>query len=397
MYRESSIRAEDARVLLLKRPWIYTSPNLSVIPVFDPDPSELRARADGRFGLQDYISHPQGHSEDYPWAPLIPRCPIKEEDTFAHPYGMCWVDLVKEDWVAPVGCAFTGVGTLDTGPYTDMFVLAVDVNTRAVSMYTGRAVPQEMVTAARALFTTLERLKSLPMSFRDLVLQWTQVQRLLLDLVAMESYYGHFREAMMQREKTFPVNLGLMGCFTTSPAIVDNMFHAGIPVIFMRVESHPNAWHIRTFRVADDFWMPPDVTTDEWPRTPCRNIWLASHGTDRIRMSRPFGRYFEDIPALPSAPSSQAGNCFPSAPPPATAPTPRAGNPLPDLIYHQRSPSPEHDTYFEQELPPPPSPTPSQGPSSRSAARAQLVASGGVVKLSRRESKQQVAGQSLFS
>lgn len=400
-FRESALGPDDARVLLHRSPWVYTSPNLSVIPTFDPNPCELRARNDGRFGLEDYICHPQGHSEAYPWAPCIPRCPITEEAREVHPYALCWCDLTTENWVAPVGCAFTWVGTLDLAPYTDMFLLAVEVNTRAVSMYSNQAVPQEMVTAARALFSTLDRLKSLPLGFRDLVLQWTQVQRLLLDLVAMESYYGHFSNAMMQREKRYPVNLGLMGCFTTSPAIVENMFWAGVPVVYVRTDTHPNAWNIRKFAVANSFWVPPDVETEEWTDgSPCRTLWFASQGTDRIKMSRPFGRYFEDIPALPSAPSSQPGHLFPTPPPPATAATPQYDNPMPDSIYRQDSPSPPHDmmdykvqNYVDSEAELGRASTPQPGSSSTPAGRPDLVENSGVVKLSRAEKKKQAAGK----
>ncbi|KZP26249.1 hypothetical protein FIBSPDRAFT_949715 [Athelia psychrophila] len=276
-YRSSAIQPEDARVLVHKPPWVYTSPNLSVIPFFDPQPTELRARHDGRFGMEDYVSHPQGYSETFPWAPLIPRQPTTTDALRAHPYTLCWYDLIQEDWVAPIGCAFTGVGTLELAPYTEMYVLAVSVNTRAVSLYAGQSVPHEMVTVARAMFSVLERLKSLPLGFRDLVLQWTQVQRLVLDLVAMESYYAHFLSAMMQRDQRHQVNLNLLGCFSTNPAVVDNMYWAGVPVVYVRTEEHPNAWNIRTLAILPDFWYPPDVETKEWSAdTPCRTLWLAS-------------------------------------------------------------------------------------------------------------------------
>lgn len=99
-FRESTLGPLDARVLLHVTPWVYSSPNISVIPVFDPNPCELRARVNGRFGLQDYVCHPQGHSEAYPWAPLIPRCPDSREATVVHPYRMCWFDLIEDDWAA---------------------------------------------------------------------------------------------------------------------------------------------------------------------------------------------------------------------------------------------------------------------------------------------------------
>lgn len=148
-----------------------------------------------------------------------------------HPHALLWRDLSKEDWHVPVGCAFTKVGTLSLALYTEFFVKAVEINTQAVSIWTTTVIPPIMVTVANSLFACLQRLKSLPLSWRDTVLQWTQAQRLALDLVAMDSYYSFYLGQMMQREKPRPVNLHLMGCFSTSPAVVENMYYTGVPVV----------------------------------------------------------------------------------------------------------------------------------------------------------------------
>lgn len=247
-----------------------------------------------------------------------------------------------------------------------------------------------MVTTAWCLFTTLEHLKSLPLSWRDMVLQWTQVQHLALDLVGMNSYYGYYQAQMIQRNKLPEVNTNLMGCFTTNPAVINNMYHAGIPVLYVHIKTHPHTWNIRVYKVANDFWKPPDVVTAEWwcpssrKEIRCRNIWLASHGTDHTRMSRPFGRYFKDLPSLPTAPS-QPDCVFPAAPPPVTAQTPQYNNVLPDIIY-KCTPSPDIGSDpIHPDSPSLPCQTPP--PASRPATRARLVQSAGVVKLSRSQMK----------
>lgn len=255
-----------------------------------------------------------------------------------------------------------------------------------------------MVTTARAMFSTLERLKSMPMSWRDINLQWTQLQRMALDLVAMDSYHGHYLTAMLQRDKVHTVNSMLMGSFTTNPVVVENMFYAGIPVVFVRVDSHPNSWNITTLRITSVFYYPLEVDTEEWytsggRRWPCRTLWLASHGMDRIRMSRPFSRYFEDIPSLPSAPALEPGFTFPPPPPPASAPTPQYDNALPDIVF-ERSASPEsHPMAIDDDLPR--AATPDVGPSVRPGKRTSLVATGGVQKPSRSQKKKERAGTFL--
>lgn len=193
-----------------------------------------------------------------------------------------------------------------------MFVVAVKVNTRTISCFSGVSVPPEMVTTAQAMFTTLERLKSLPLSWCDHNFQWTQLQCLLLDLAAQEAYYSHYQSVMLQRTKVQKVNDMIVRCFTTNPAVVENMYYTGIPVVLVRLESHLKTWHILTLRVNSDFYLPIYIPVSEWRSTtgvdePCRMLWLASRGSNHICMSRPFGRYFEDIHSLPSAPTLQVG------------------------------------------------------------------------------------------
>lgn len=134
-YRPSAIRALDTRILVHEAPWVYTSPNLDTIPVFDPNPCELRARRDARFGLEDYVCHPQGYSEAYPWAPVIPKQPLVTAALQAHPYALCWYDLGHDDWRCPTGGAFTRLGTIDLQIYTEMYTVVVGINTHAVSLF----------------------------------------------------------------------------------------------------------------------------------------------------------------------------------------------------------------------------------------------------------------------
>lgn len=409
-YRQGGITWQDARVLVHKTPWVYTTPNCDAIPWFDPNPCDLRARRDARFGLEDYGAHPQGYSEAYPWTPLIPKMPGETNALRAHRLALCWFDLHREHWVAPPRCGFTGVGTLHLQVYTEMFVVAVEVNTRAISFFHSASVPPEMVSTARAMFTTLERLKSLPMSWRDTNLQWTQLQHLVLDLAAQESYYGHYRSAMLQRTKVQKLNDNVLGCFSTNPAVVENMYWAGIPIYYVRQADHPNTWHIPTLRVHLDFAKATFIPLSEWHdlagrEQPCRTLWLASHGSDHIRMSRPFGRYFEDIPALPSAPTLQVGFTFPIAPPAAAPPMPHGDDPMPDVVYSSASPGPDHemdDVTYNRTPSPHSASASTQAESSRSVsatavpsarvATAPIIFEGGVRKLSRSQKKKQVNG-----
>lgn len=112
------------------------SPNLTVIPSFDPQPAELRARSDGRFGIDDYICHPQGHSELFPWITVVPRKPTSPQVLADHLHHLLWYNLATTDWVV-----FMHMGTLDVSLYTEMYVKAVEINMWAVSVWTKHLVP----------------------------------------------------------------------------------------------------------------------------------------------------------------------------------------------------------------------------------------------------------------
>lgn len=227
------------------------------------------------------------------------------------------------------------------------------------------------------MFSTLKNLKTMLMSWHAFNLQWTQLQSMALDLVVIDSYHGHYLTAMLQQDKIHTINPMLMRCFTTNPVAIEN---------------------ITILRIASVFYYPMEVDTEAWHtsgghRWPCRTLWLASHRMDQIRMSRPFGCYFEDIPSLPSAPVLEPGFMFLPPPPPALAPTPQYNNAFPDIVF-ERSPSPEsYPMAINDNLPR--VATPDIGASVQPVKRTSLVATGGVQKPLRSQKKKERAGMFL--
>ncbi|KZP21985.1 hypothetical protein FIBSPDRAFT_953311 [Athelia psychrophila] len=210
----------DAKVLLSRPPWIFTSPNMSDIPFVEVAPTPLYARADGRFGLEDYVVWPQSHSEAYPWAPCVLRKPAPDVLEM-HPHWFLWEDLTLLDWVAPPGASWQKTGVLRQ---CFMCILRRELQpiiTRALQTGSDDALPSYIVVAVNALTATLARLEDLPMSYRDLILQFTQAQCLALDLLAMEAYHGHMFARMSQRQKIYPLRPEFMGCHTSGPGYLN--------------------------------------------------------------------------------------------------------------------------------------------------------------------------------
>ncbi|KZP03362.1 hypothetical protein FIBSPDRAFT_969064 [Athelia psychrophila] len=141
------------------------------------------------------------------------------------------------------------------------------------------------------------------MSYRDLVLQFTQAQRLGIDLLAMETYHSTMAARMIQRAQIYPLRAELIGCHTNNPTTAENMYYTGIPVVYMRPSNILTPSQIRVWSVVQDFSaVRPDIVTDDWPHHPCKVLHQGASSTRRFQMSRPHGRYFEDLVTLEDLP-----------------------------------------------------------------------------------------------
>ncbi|KAF7984932.1 hypothetical protein HWV62_9845 [Athelia sp. TMB] len=308
----------DAMVLHHRPPWVLTSPNLTELPFIDLGYSELRARADGRWGSEDYTRVPQVYSESYPWLPCVPRRP---PDINNSPHWVLWADVRTSDHVPFPGSAFGFTGILDESLHAILSRKLQEIHQITMDGVPGGGMKPCMVAAADAMLATVRRLRALPMSYRDLVLQWTQAQRLALDLLAMRAYYEHISKRMLQRDEVWPLAHDMMGCFTMSPTIAENMFYAGIPVTFLRNDLHVPPSSIRVRRIATTATvLPPHVVTTHWTDKLCVCFDNGPSSSWRVQMSRPHGRYFEDLPALPR-PAAQEPNVDPFLPRAPSLPT----------------------------------------------------------------------------
>lgn len=295
----------DANVLLSKPPWVFTSPNRNTIPFVEIQPTSLCARADGRFGLEDYVQVHQAHSEAYPWAPCILRKPSAEA-LETDPNWFLWEDITLEAWVHPPGASWQHTGVLRDDWRNVLQRTMQPIGARALASARNGTLPSYVSIAVNSLNATIARVSDLPMSYRDLVLQFTQAQRLGLDLIAMEAYHSCMFHRMIQRAKVYPLREEFLGCHTNNPTTVENMFYAGIPVVYVRPSHLLTPSQIRVRSVVENFAPVPEaIVTAHWPKKPCKVLHHGASSTRRFQMSRPHGRYFEDLIPLPDVPEPQ--------------------------------------------------------------------------------------------
>ena len=213
------LTALDAESLVIHSQHILTSPSLSWIPFFDFESRDLRARRDGHFGIEDCFQYPQVWSEKHPWAPCILRKPEKGELENHSLQALWWnIDLKFYD-IAP-GAAFGDLGTLSAKAWNPMQRLQLYLSDRLRIYQEQGHINKTVIVYDSIIKNTLLRLRDCPLSFRDLVGQVAEFQRLCFDLHAMldfvEIYEACLTTPMTEDRITLaPVDPKVMGCFTS--------------------------------------------------------------------------------------------------------------------------------------------------------------------------------------
>ncbi|KAG1723253.1 uncharacterized protein EDB91DRAFT_1087878 [Suillus paluster] len=107
MRADPTITSLDARAIVYQYPLVITTPNMDWIPELQNDNlDELKARADGHFGVVDCFQWPQMFCKEFEYAVCIP-C----KDTLPFSFQFVWYTPTTADFVIQPGTAFA-VGTL---------------------------------------------------------------------------------------------------------------------------------------------------------------------------------------------------------------------------------------------------------------------------------------------
>jgi hypothetical protein len=73
---------------------VITTPNMTFVPEPHVDEEDIRARADGRFGVADCFQWPQLYADRFNWTVCIPR---KESHPLPKPLSWAWYTPILED------------------------------------------------------------------------------------------------------------------------------------------------------------------------------------------------------------------------------------------------------------------------------------------------------------
>jgi hypothetical protein len=198
------------------------------------DSDELRARADGRFGVVDCFQWPQMYCKEFEYAVCVPR-----KETSSIDLQFAWYTPTPDDFVIQPGTAFA-VGTLRSHIVDGIDNLLTIARKRVQAWQANRAGKQDIVTKMLSSFKhDVNLLCRHPLTYRDIIVFVAQAQRSFLDIIAFMDYVEVVQvRSSWQTWSADRVNPNWMGCFTYDSKICDTFLAAGVPVWLVRAEAY---------------------------------------------------------------------------------------------------------------------------------------------------------------
>jgi len=284
-------------------PYAISSPNMSSVPLYYFDPQPLRARADGRFGIEDCWQHPQAWAEKYSFAPAIMRKPSAKE-LESHEFRLLWWNPQHADYILLQGSAFADLGKLSSKAAEPLLVVQQRISDRLRRFGEQNSIPQPVHYYEASMRSTCTRLQDCPMTFRDIVGQVAEFQRLCLDLLAMLDWLEIFHPRSIDEslDHPRPADLKRIGCFTSDPEVTNRLFLAGLPVWLIRYD-HALPPTTKIKHVAPYMPPSPHIIIEDWhdesgTLCPFPTLHDGHTGADRHKASRKLGSAFADTPNL---------------------------------------------------------------------------------------------------
>jgi hypothetical protein len=160
----ATITSLDARAIAYQEPLVITTPNMDWVLELHNDDSELRARADGRFGLEDCFQWPQKYCKEFEYAVCIPR-----KETSSIDLQFAWYSPTTEDFVTHAGTAFA-VGTLRSHIVDGIDNLLTIARKRVEPWQANRIGKKDIVSnLLSSLKHDINVLRRHPLTYRDII------------------------------------------------------------------------------------------------------------------------------------------------------------------------------------------------------------------------------------
>jgi hypothetical protein len=202
------------------------------------------------------------------------------------------------------GCAFGDVGRIEKAALEVLEKIQHNLRGRLLKYQEERRwIPQNARVMDFSMRSTLTRLQDCPMTFRDVIAQFADFQRICLDLKGVMDFIGIFEPRLQTPDPPPCADMSIMGSFTSNPEVASKMFKCGIPVWLVRTRSQlpPN---IKIRRIVPYTIPSRDIISDEWHdeqtnvHKPFPSLHYGFGGTDRHDKTRLMGSAMFDIPSV---------------------------------------------------------------------------------------------------
>lgn len=269
--------------------WVVTSPNVDFVPQPALGVRTVGFCEDQRFGHEDPIQWPQIFATEYRHLTVVLRRPEDPND----PRSIMWWDLGEEDFIRDPSIPVRFLGTVSHRRVQQLRIFVKEIERRVKALPPGsQAKGYRIFFTFTALRNAFERL-SYPATLRDLTRQVVQVQRFYLESLAwftwfidMKSYFDN------PLAEPIPCNRNYMGCFSSSPSEVQRLFHAGIPVWFLRRPVEISSTTVIRL-------IPFHITLPSFKTIPTVVLYQGRIGRDMLAATCMGGHNYSDIESLP--------------------------------------------------------------------------------------------------
>jgi hypothetical protein len=241
--------------------WVVTSPNAEYIPFVVIGIRHVKARRDGRYGLDDRTQHPQYFTEDFYWMCCIPRA---VED---RPY-LRWTPTYED---CTIVVPHTQLRVLDPLILCEFASYRDHYSDEVVMHFATHRRNSHLASISAHMTQLFERLGSVPMVFKHIVFYVAEFQAACLDIHAWMDWTSATEYSYERRRcpalPVAPVKHNRMGAFTESIEAAQQLHERGVPVWLLRPSDAIIVGGNERYRTSIHSIVqpnPPQVITDDF-------------------------------------------------------------------------------------------------------------------------------------
>ena len=221
----------DGRVAAVVGDFVCTMPNQTQNFLSPMQKSEMKLRADIRYGPDDATLWPQPWVEMYCHLGTIPRKPNDPNDCLS----IMWWDPTRDDFKSFDGSLVDGLGELSGLKLLSFQKMMTSLEDRVEDHKCAFLKTNKLVLLlARSMQDAFMRLNSLKTMFTKIWVGVTEFQRYYLELCGCLDYLEIYKPRMEGGRPPVESVVNCIGTITNIPSIVQDFYTAGLPVWFLQ-------------------------------------------------------------------------------------------------------------------------------------------------------------------